>query len=77
MPPYIPPRRKDAPWVGVPIKGHATRVAPKITKGMTILHDILPNLVKIFFQDSNTSKISDLDRKNYMKLVIYTPKTPN
>ena len=50
LPPYIPPRRKDAPWVSVPIKGHATRVAPKITKGMAMLCDIMPQIQKLSFE---------------------------
>ena len=75
--PYIPPRRMDAPQVSIPSKNYATLVAPKRPKGMTVLHDILPNLVKLSFEDSDTSKINDHDRNNYMKLMRDTLYSSN
>ena len=44
LPPYIPPRRTNVPWVTIPIKGSTTLVTPKIPKGMTVLLDIMPQL---------------------------------
>ena len=75
--PYIPPRRMDVSWVSIPSKGYAALVVPKIPKGMTILHDIVPKLQKLNFEDSETRKLRDLDRKNYMKLVRDMPDSPN
>ena len=75
--PYIPPRRTNAAPVSLPTKGHATLVAPKKPKGMKVLQDIFPPLVKLSFQDSDTNKLSALDRKNYMKLVRDTPESLN
>ena len=77
LPPYIPPRRTEAPWVSVPSKGHATLVAPKIPKRMIILYDTMPQLQKLAFEDSNTRKIRYLDRKNYMKVVRDMPDSLN
>ena len=59
----------DVSWVSIPSKGYAALVAPKIPKGMIVLHDIVPKLQKLNFEDSDTRKIRDLDRKNYMKMV--------
>ena len=67
----------DAPRVTIPSKGHATLVAPKIPKGMTVLPDIMPQLQNLSFEDLDTIKLLDLDRKNNLKLVKYTPDSLN
>ena len=77
LPLYIPPTRMDAPWVGIPSNICATLVAPKIPKGMTLLHDIMPQIHKLSFEYYDTNKLRDLDRKKYMTLVKDTPESPN
>ena len=44
---------------------------------MTVLPDNMPQLQNISFEDVDTSKLIDIDRKNYMKLVEDTPDSPN
>ena len=44
---------------------------------MKVLQDIMPYLEKLPFQDSDTSKISDMEMKNYMNLVRDTSELPN
>ena len=75
--PYIPPRRKNVSQFSIPSKGYATLVAPKIPKRMIILHDTMPQLQKLEFEDSNTRKIRYLDRKNYIKVVRDMPDSLN
>ena len=65
------------PQVTIPSKGSTTLVAPKIPKGMTVLLDIMPQLQNLSFEDVDTSKLIDINRKNYMKLVKDTPDSPN
>ena len=77
LPPYIPPRRTYVPQVTIPSKGSTTLVAPKIPKGMIVLHDIMPQLQNLSFEDPDTRKIRDLNRKNNMKLVKDMPYSLN
>ena len=44
---------------------------------MKVLQDIMPQLVNLTFQDSDTSRINELEMNNYMKLVRDSPKFPN
>ena len=77
LPPYIPPRRTDAPWAIITSKNYATLVAPKLTKGIEVLQDIMPQLHKLSFKYHDTNKLRDMDRRNYMEMVKYTPDSPN
>ena len=68
LPTYRSPRRTEAPPVTILATGHVTLVEPKKPKDMKVLQNIMPQQVNLSFQDSNTSGISELDRKNYMTL---------
>ena len=57
LPPYRTPRRSDVPPVTIPSDGHVTLVAAKKPKDMEVLQNIMPQLAKFTFQDSDTNLI--------------------
>ena len=69
MPPYIPPRRNDAPRVIIPKKAGTPLIIPLLPKGMKILKGIMWNVRKLSFVDHDTKSQTYLDRQYYMDTV--------
>ena len=68
MPPYVPPRCRDAPRVTIPKRIGAPLIVPLVPKEVKVLKDIFPNVRKLSYADHDMKVQADLDRQNYMDI---------
>ena len=73
LPLYVWPRREEALEVNVSTKACSSLVIPQIPAGVPLLMNIIPKLVKLQFEDTDTRKQADLERKNYMITMLAIP----
>ena len=76
LPPYVSPRRRDAPKDVVPNNEKTPPIVPFIPKVVKVVKNILPNVQKIAYADHDTKTQLDLDCRNYMYIMQDTSEAP-
>ena len=76
LPPYVPPRRKNAPEATIPKNRKIPLIVPLITEGVKVVKYIPPNVKNISYADHDTKLQLDLDHKNHMDIAKDTPEVP-
>ena len=76
LPPYVPPRHRNAPEATILKNGKILLIAVLVPKGVKVVKYILPNVKNLSYIDHDMKPPPELDHKNYMDSVEDTLEAP-